>query len=335
MSMLAGMEQNLQKQMAENTVNTSVEVAQLTKKMEEQSGSNGVTVKVLESLTQKVDQLSGNLLMVQADLQRWKHAEAAYEAENMEEDVTDVGNAIASVPMSVTPCTSTPRFVFGETSKSQPGYPTTSQTIVEWTNNFPPFLKPPKVSGGFHEFVSITSWPSFEHGIGLSQPATPISSVLRDSAAQGSANAEVSSGNVTPTGQASLSPGAQKAISEICDQYLKQLGINPDQSVQGSAATANLVDPSSFSVPHSSVPSSRGVFSVGGPPPVIPQSPISVASTPHPNRGNGPFQRISQTGNPQPPQAIMATAFWRPKEPPCFFGRSTEDVHTWTSLVRH
>ena len=28
-------------------------------------------------------------------------------------------------------------------------------------------------------------------------------------------------------------------------------------------------------------------------------------------------------------------AQWRPKEPPCFYGKSSEDVHTWTSLVRH
>ena len=26
---------------------------------------------------------------------------------------------------------------------------------------------------------------------------------------------------------------------------------------------------------------------------------------------------------------------WKPKEPPCFYGLGTEDVHTWTSLVRH
>ena len=51
MSMLASMEQNLQKKMAENTVNASIEVAQLTKKVEEQSCNNEVTVKVLGSLT--------------------------------------------------------------------------------------------------------------------------------------------------------------------------------------------------------------------------------------------------------------------------------------------
>ena len=63
--------------------------------------------------------------------------------------MTNVGNATASVPMSATPSTSTPRFVFGETSELQPGYPITSQTAVEWTNNLPPFLKSPKVSGRF------------------------------------------------------------------------------------------------------------------------------------------------------------------------------------------
>ena len=72
MNMLASMEQNLQKQMAENIVNASIEVAQLTKKVEEQSYNNEVIVKLLESLTQKIYQLSGNLSRVQADLQRWK-----------------------------------------------------------------------------------------------------------------------------------------------------------------------------------------------------------------------------------------------------------------------
>ena len=26
---------------------------------------------------------------------------------------------------------------------------------------------------------------------------------------------------------------------------------------------------------------------------------------------------------------------WKPKEPPYYYGRRMEDVHTWTSLVRH
>ena len=35
-----------------------------------------------------------------------------------------------------------------------------------------------------------------------------------------------------------------------------------------------------------------------------------------------------------PPQ-IFTTTTWTPKERSCFFGRSTEDVHTWISLVHH
>ena len=31
----------------------------------------------------------------------------------------------------------------------------------------------------------------------------------------------------------------------------------------------------------------------------------------------------------------FATAAWKPKEPPCFFGRNTEDAYTWVSLVRN
>ena len=39
----------------------------------------------------------------------------------------------------------------------------------------------------------------------------------------------------------------------------------------------------------------------------------------------------SVTSGAQP----FATAAWKPKEPPCFFGRSAEDAHTWVSLVRN
>ena len=31
----------------------------------------------------------------------------------------------------------------------------------------------------------------------------------------------------------------------------------------------------------------------------------------------------------------FTAAAWKPKEPPCFFGRSTVDAHTWVSLVRN
>ena len=75
-------------------------------------------------------------------MQRWKHAEEEYNAENMEEDVTDVGSATASVPMSVTPLTSTPYFIFGETAEIQPPQPTASQTMPVSVTFPPSFVDP-------------------------------------------------------------------------------------------------------------------------------------------------------------------------------------------------
>ena len=70
-------------------------------------------------------------------------------------------------------------------------------------------------------------------------------------------------------------------------------------------------------------------------PMAIAGSEVSMASTSR-NGGNAvEFPQLSQqTGAGSQPQ-MFATMQWKPKEPPCFYGRSSEDVHTWTSLVRH
>ena len=47
------------------------------------------------------------------------------------------------------------------------------------------------------------------------------------------------------------------------------------------------------------------------------------------------FSRLSQGTDAASAPQMFATTQWKPKEPPCYYGRSTEDVHTWTSLVRH
>jgi len=73
-------------------------------------------------------------------------------------------------------------------------------------------------------------------------------------------------------------------------------------------------------------------------PSVLPGSPISVASTPSHARNGGSamgFSQLSSGSHPSPPPHPFATMHWKPKEPPCFFGRSSADVHTWTSLVLH
>ena len=72
-------------------------------------------------------------------------------------------------------------------------------------------------------------------------------------------------------------------------------------------------------------------------PEAIAGSEVSVAST-QPNNGSGEnqnsFSRMMSTGAGNTAQTF-ANVQWRPKEPPCYYGRSTEDVHMWTSLVRH
>ena len=126
---LANLEQNLQRKITESSVDANVSLDQLSKRLDEQVKSNEVTASVLDNLVQKIDQLSENMTSVQAEMQGWKHAEEEYNAENMEEDVTDVGSVVASVPMSVSPLTSTPYFIFGETTEIQPPQPTASQTM--------------------------------------------------------------------------------------------------------------------------------------------------------------------------------------------------------------
>ena len=70
-------------------------------------------------------------------------------------------------------------------------------------------------------------------------------------------------------------------------------------------------------------------------PMAIAGSDVFVASTSN-NGGNAmEFSRLSQQMGAGTQPQVFATTTWKPKEPPCFYGRSSEDVHTWTSLVRH
>ena len=47
------------------------------------------------------------------------------------------------------------------------------------------------------------------------------------------------------------------------------------------------------------------------------------------------FARMMTSTGADNSAQTFANVQWRPKEPPCYYGRSTEDVHMWTSLVRH
>ena len=172
-------------------------MAQLTKKVEEQSCNNEATVKLLDSLMQKIDQLSGSLSTVQADLQRWRQAEAEYDAGNVEEDMTDVGNATASVLMSVTPLTTTPSFVFGETAEIQPAQPTVSQTVPVPTTVPPLFIDPAvRVKTEDSDFSSsYFTPPKF-----VATPGSRFAGIPAEEVPCINENANVPYGNVTSSG---------------------------------------------------------------------------------------------------------------------------------------
>ena len=70
-------------------------------------------------------------------------------------------------------------------------------------------------------------------------------------------------------------------------------------------------------------------------PTVIPGSRISLAITSTLTGNVTGFLQLSSGSHPSSPLQPFAAMHWKPKEPPCFFGHSSEDVHTWTSLVRH
>ena len=93
-----------------------------------------------------------------------------------------------------------------------------------------------------------------------------------------------------------------------------ELGLPVEEvSTSGNAAHTGTIDLASSSVQTGGRTVPRTSF--GSPVPVT--NPGSAS--PSVNSGAQPF----------------ATAAWKPKEPPCFFGRSAEDAHTWVSLVRN
>ena len=131
--------------------------------------------------------------------------------------------------------------------------------------------------------------------------------------------------NMSTIGNTYIPPAEEQKIREEVRATMRQIfpGINMStvhnsEPGKSGAQEINLTTPLQNSAP----------MAIAG-------SEISVASTSN-NGGNAvEFSRLSQQmGAVNQPQ-MFATTTWKPKEPPCFYGRSSEDVHTWTSLVRH
>ena len=101
-----------------------------------------------------------------------------------------------------------------------------------------------------------------------------------------------------------LPSGTQRAIERIVQAYMERMGVHAgphEANVRGETVVTS---------------TARNVYNLG------------------PESTQFSFPRIS--GNVAPPQGqqIFATAQWRPKEPPTFTGKASDDVYLWTSLVR-
>ena len=143
-------------------------------------------------------------------MQRWKHAEEENNAEDMEEDVTDVGNATASAPMSITTLASTPYYVFGETSGVRLVQPTASQTMPVPVT-FPPSFVDPAIRANTDNAdfnPSFFTIPNSGEAQGPTVAGIPIiadelflnSGIQSEEAPNVDEAINVLSSNVTPTG---------------------------------------------------------------------------------------------------------------------------------------
>ena len=65
--------------------------------------------------------------------------------------------------------------------------------------------------------------------------------------------------------------------------------------------------------------------------------PDVIQKTPALNDGEGGSNQIPPqlTSHGFDPHTIFTTAQWKPKDPPCFHGKSSEDAHTWVDRVRN
>ena len=99
-----------------------------------------------------------------------------------------------------------------------------------------------------------------------------------------------------------LPSGTQRAIENIVQAHMEQLGIN----VRSQQAKEGVWESTAGNVPK--------------PGPENPQFSFPI------------FQEGAASSAPA--QSVFATAQWRPKEPPAFTGNANDDVYLWTSLVR-
>ena len=68
----------------------------------------------------------------------------------------------------------------------------------------------------------------------------------------------------------------------------------------------------------------------------FPHTPFQQSQDNNPNTSPPPFPPPMGAGSSSAaPQNIFTTTTWKPKDPPCFHGKSTKDAHAWVAMVRN
>ena len=68
----------------------------------------------------------------------------------------------------------------------------------------------------------------------------------------------------------------------------------------------------------------------------FPHTPLQQSRDNNPNTPPPPFPPpVGASNSSAAPQNIFTTTTWKPKDPPCFHGKSTEDAHAWVAMVRN
>ena len=68
----------------------------------------------------------------------------------------------------------------------------------------------------------------------------------------------------------------------------------------------------------------------------FPHTPLQQSRDNNPNTPPPPFPPpVGGSNSSATPQNIFTTTTWKPKDPPCFHGKSTEDAHAWVAMVRN
>ena len=321
-------------------------------KVQEDTVNNAET---LQALLISMENLGENFKELRDDMLAVNIAEQQMEIEGDEEHdklnaellqevslpLTAISEPISSVSVSIPPSMSIPQFAVNP-DLSQPSFAFSPAVDADIQTRFAKLRAgpqtTPEISAGFSfgqnsfgqergspKLFNMGSVPSTYPGLdGHPRRITPIPM----STAQSDRTSQSTIGNT------SISTREGEMIKKEVREAIKQVfpgikfGGKDKAELNKGNSRASVIDLTRKS--GESLPTSAPLTIIG--------SDVSVANTePSPKDGRkaAVFSRLLQGTDAASAPQMFATTQWKPKEPSCYYGRSTEDVHTWTSLVRH